>query len=993
MQLEISTDIGRTYDLLKGSGPLEAFFKKSDTTRTRFYTDKQTFIKETAFLNSEGFTCYAGIQPRCEGLTRSGSNADVKALHRLYMDIDPARPDGTNSTVDEKSEALQVARKVQADFVSQGYEKPVIADSGNGFWLILSIPEIPIDDSNRPMIQAKLKAWGQGIIDRYSNDAVKIDSVYDLKRITKVFGTKIFNKPETEGRPQRQSGFVDDHEPIEDEKLREDVLNIPVEVAPETARRPAEGKTPHNLNRLFERCYLLRFLKGKSESGVNLTHSVRLALSTFSLAFDDLNNDLAFMKMMIQGCPDFSEQKTRYYLEHNTEKAVPYGCDKLRAIVADHFKDFEVEKCSCNLPATRDPETGKERTPSPIRFAGFMPEDLEEVWQQLERSENSFQDYLKFQEFSKDYLSQVPKDAAEAFLNSKKEEAGLKAGTVKDLLKNADVEAKAKKPTQAEILIKLADAAEFFEDPNETAYATFPINGHRETWPIRSGSFRKWLGHLFYKEQGKPAGGQAFSDALNLIEARARYQGTQKEVYGRVAFLDDTVFIDLCNSNWEVAEITKAGYRVLPESPVKFRRPRGMEAMPHPVNGSLKAIKGFLNVKTESDFALIGGWMVGAYSGGPYPIILLQGEQGTGKSVISRMLKATVDPATSPLRSVPRNPQDLMIAGKNGWVIAFDNISGMQFWLSDALCRLSTGGGFSTRELYTNDGEALFNNMRPIILNGISDVASRHDLIDRAVMIDLEMIPENSRRPESEIWAEFKRIKPQIFGGLLEAVSSALRNQGRVSFERLPRMADFALWTAAAEKETPWTETISFMDAYSGNRAAAVEMAVEADPVSNSIMRLLILEEGRWQGTATELLDRLTELIPEQSRKLKSWPKYPNHLSGKIKRAATFLRTLGVKVVFPDVTKKKREFIISTYESEEKQPEKVHNIQKRFTTNESCEPCCEPDKPSKIHNISGKGSQGSQGSQHLHTNSKMPFSQKIDGDLEDPNPEIVVVEI
>ena len=749
--------------------------------------------------------------------------------------------------------------------------------------------------------------------------------------------------------------------------------------------------------------------------------------STLSLGLNDLENGMPFITMILKGCPDFSEQKTRYYLEKNSGKGSPYGCEALKTIVRDHFKGFEPGKCDCKLPATKGPD-GTPRKPSPIRFAGFMAEDLEQVWEQLERSENTFKDLLHLQDFSREFLSQVPKDTAKAFLNSKKEDAGLKAGTVKDLLKNAEVEV-IEKVTQAQILLKLADGAEFFKDLDGTPFTTFPVDSHKETWPLRSSKFREWLGHKFYKQEGKPAGGQAFSDAIGLISARATFQGEKKEVYTRIASLDDRVFIDMGNDAWEVIEVTGAGYRVLPESPTKFRRPSGMVELPYPVAGSLRDLKGFLNVKAETDWSLIGAWVVAAFSRGPFPVIILLGEQGTGKSVASRMLKSVVDPATSPLRSIPRSPQDLMIgqgtgksvasrmlksvvdpatsplrsiprspqdlmiAGKNGWVLCFDNLSGMPTWLSDAVCRLSTGGGFGTRTLYSNDEETIFNNMRPVILNGISDVASRHDLIDRAVMINLEMIPEDMRKPEKEIWNAFDQMKPRILGGLFDAVAAAIRNQGKVSFDRLPRMADFALWAAAAEKETPWTEGITFMDSYQGNRNVAVEMAVEADLVSSSIMKLLLLDDGEWKGTATELLDRLTELVPEQAQKTKSWPKQPHFLSGKIKRAATFLRTLGVSIVFPDTRKKKREFIIKSYGSEAKQAKKVHLKQKGSPENDSGEPSGEPLFSKEKQQVTELFSKGSPGSPEIHTKSKRGEKRFFEGKTEPENPQVVTVDI
>ena len=444
------------------------------------------------------------------------------------------------------------------------------------------------------------------------------------------------------------------------------------------------------------------------------------------------------------------------------------------------------------------------------------------------------------------------------------------------------------------------------------AYATFAVNNHKETWPVRSKGFRRWLAHKFYEQQEKPAGGQAFNDAIAQIEAKAQFQGSQKDVFTRIAFLEDRIFIDLCNNSWECVEITKSGYQVLPEPPVKFRRSRGMKALPYPVKGNMGLLRSFLNMRGDSDWSLIGGWLIGAYSEGPYPVLLLQGEQGTAKSTISKMLKSIIDPSTSPLRTLPREVRDLMIAASNGWIVAFDNLSGMPIWMSDCICRLATGGGFSTRMLYENDEEMIFEAMRPVILNGIDDIATRHDLVDRAMMVNLEAIPEDKRKPEKDIWAEFKKIKPQILGGIFDAVSGALRNQDSISFDSLPRMADFALWASAAEKDSTWTDKGTFLRYYEENRNAAISMAVDADLVGSSIMSLMLIEEGKWRGSASELLEILNELVPENARRTKYWPKAPNTLSGRLRRAATFLRGLGVEVTFPDRTKKKREIIINS---------------------------------------------------------------------------------
>src|SRR5262249_48386394 len=157
-------------------------------------------------------------------------------------------------------------------------------------------------------------------------------------------------------------------------------------------------------------------------------------------------------------------------------------------------------------------------------------------------------------------------------------------------------------------------------------------------------------------------------------------------------------------------------------------------------------------------------------------------------------------------------------SASNSWLVAFDNLSYLPAWLSDALCRLSTGGGFATRGLFTDDEEVIFDAQRPVILTGIEELATRSDLLDRAIVLHLPPLPEDRCRPEAELWAEFEEARPRILGALLDVVAGALRELPAVKLPRHPRMADFAVWATAAETALGW-ERGSFLKAYSGNRA------------------------------------------------------------------------------------------------------------------------------------------------------------------------------
>jgi hypothetical protein len=336
--------------------------------------------------------------------------------------------------------------------------------------------------------------------------------------------------------------------------------------------------------------------------------------------------------------------------------------------------------------------------------------------------------------------------------------------------------------TQQEILLTIAAAAELFHTPDEECYARFPVNGHYETWAIRSKGFKRWLSHGFYKYAGKGPNAESLQAALNVLEAQAQFDGAERPVWVRVAEHEGNIYLDLGNPAWEAVKITPKGWEVIADPPVCFRRSRSMLPLPYPERGgSVNELRPFLNLASDSDFLLMVAFIIAAMRArGPYPIVVLNGEQGTAKTTTARVIGSLLDPSTSPLRSAPREVRDLMIAANNSWLMGYDNLSGVPDWISDALCRLSTGGGFSTRELYTDREETIFEAMRPITLNGIDSLANRQDLADRSLIFNLPQISEDARRPEKEFWTDFEKVQPRIIGAILDTVSMALRNQNSV---------------------------------------------------------------------------------------------------------------------------------------------------------------------------------------------------------------------
>lgn len=454
------------------------------------------------------------------------------------------------------------------------------------------------------------------------------------------------------------------------------------------------------------------------------------------------------------------------------------------------------------------------------------------------------------------------------------------------------------KVTQADVLIGLAQDTKLFYAPGDDAgYVTFKVSEHEETWALRSKAFKRWLVSAFVAAEGKPPGAQAVADAIGALEAAAQFQGYPRcEVFVRVAGDGDTIYIDLGNEAWEVVKVTSTGWEVISNPAVKFRRPRGLRPLPRPVPGSLLELRRFVNAPDQESWTLMLAWLIAAVRPtGPYPLLSLLGEQGSAKTTTAEVFKRLLDPGKAPVRSEPRDVRDLMIAATNGWVIAFDNVSHIPDWLSDALCRMSTGGGFSTRELYTDGDEIIFDTERPVIVTGIEEVVGRGDLLDRALLVVLPPIPDSRRRPEADFWAEFDAARPALLGGLLDAVAAAIRGAPGVRLAELPRMADFAIWTTAAAPALGWSAN-HFLATYAGNRAAAHEVALESFSVAPLVRELA--EAGPWEGTAAELLERLSTMATEQAKRQKTWPATARTLAGALRRAAPSLRRVGVNVEF-----------------------------------------------------------------------------------------------
>lgn len=442
------------------------------------------------------------------------------------------------------------------------------------------------------------------------------------------------------------------------------------------------------------------------------------------------------------------------------------------------------------------------------------------------------------------------------------------------------------------------EGVELWRDQSGATYATVPVGGHLENWSLRAFGFERWVSGLYYRKVGLALPTQALDDIRRTLDIKAYEEGAQYDPFVRVGSYNGKIYLDLCDDAWRAVEITAKGWRVIERPAVKFLRSASARALPEPDAGDvIERLRNFVNVASDDDFKLIVAWLVATLRpGSPFSILIINGTQGTGKSVLCRLLRSLIDPDVALICAAPKDERDLVLAAANTWVSAFDNLSNINGFLPDALCRLASGAGFRTRALHTNRDEAVFSVQRPVLLNGIPTLTEQADVARRAVVINLATIPPERRQAEGDFWIEFAAVRGRILGALLDGVSRALSAIDSIQIERPGSMADFEKWSMAAAPAFGWSAE-ELQTAYRRNQAVVVDDTFEADAVAVAIRDFVMPKHpDGWEGAPAALQVELDEVTPERIRKSRSWPKTPAQLGNRIKRAKPLLEHKGFTI-------------------------------------------------------------------------------------------------
>ena len=457
-------------------------------------------------------------------------------------------------------------------------------------------------------------------------------------------------------------------------------------------------------------------------------------------------------------------------------------------------------------------------------------------------------------------------------------------------------DAEGRKRPQADVLLEIGRKHRLFRDHGGDAYAQVSRGGHLEVHAVESKGYREHLAAQYYAAAEKGCSRNAMTDAVDTLTAQARFGGEIFPVWLRTARENGEIVIDRGDPEWSEIHVDVIGWEVTTGGGTMFRRAHRMMPLPMPLEpertpAAFAQLWKYANV-APADRVLVAAFILGAFKPeGPYPLLMVSGEQGTGKSTFSRLLKRLIDPSAAPLRQPPKEPRDVLVAALNTWLLCLDNLSWLPPELSDTLCRISTGGAISERTLHTNLDETLVEVQRPVVMNGIEELATRPDLAQRGIHIELE--PVKRVMPEAQLFREFDADAPGIFTAILNALALCLGGHERVKPDPMPRMADFACWAAAGLPALGY-ETSEFLDAYQANQNAGLRLGLDSSPVGRALL-LHMQNRKEWTGTTTELLASLRDLSTADDQRCRQWPKVPRALSAALTRLMPALRTEGIQ--------------------------------------------------------------------------------------------------
>ncbi len=459
-------------------------------------------------------------------------------------------------------------------------------------------------------------------------------------------------------------------------------------------------------------------------------------------------------------------------------------------------------------------------------------------------------------------------------------------------------ESENEKRSQADELVKLALSEDvlLFHSATGEAFAYMRVGDRFDSIPCRSKRFGDMLQLLAYKQHGSTVSSEGLNRAVRLLSVKASVEGPRVDLSLRVARKGDAILYDLCDVEGTAIKIEPGkAETVTPSEPI-FRRHdhQGEQTLPEK-GGRLEELFELTNISDSGQKLVLKVWLVTALIPGiAHPLLVVHGCAGSAKTFLMRLLHKLVDPASPEVQSFSKEHRAFIISLAQFYFAGFDNVFKISQEVSDRLCRSVTGDGIVDRQYHTNDDPLIHTFQRVVVVTGINNVALAPDLLERAITINLEAIPDGRRREEAEIIAEFEAMRPRLFGAMVETLAQALKIFPSVRLPSLPRMADFARYGFAIAQAMGHRGE-EFLEAYAANGVLRNEHVLDENRVAKAIVELVEECPSRTY-TATELYKELARKAEAGHYDGKGWPGAPHIMGREINVVSSNLEACGIHI-------------------------------------------------------------------------------------------------
>ncbi|MBP9819120.1 hypothetical protein KBC79_00055 [Candidatus Woesebacteria bacterium] len=407
--------------------------------------------------------------------------------------------------------------------------------------------------------------------------------------------------------------------------------------------------------------------------------------------------------------------------------------------------------------------------------------------------------------------------------------------------------------TEADLLINLVTEKDFkfFLDQHGQACFVDPAKPFVAI-KIDSESAFSVLAKEYYNEYRKAVPKSTISKASYTLKGLTEIQGSREFVHNRIAQLPDQIIYDLGDDE-NVVIVDSEGWRIVQESPVFFRRFNHQQVQVKPERGGrIHEFLKYINVKDEASQLLILTYLPTAFfSDIERPILLMHGPEGSGKSTCFGFIRSIIDPSILESLDIKKNTDELAIQANEHYCFFIDNVSYLNQEISNSLCRFVTGEAYAKRKLYTDDTTFMMSFKRLVGLNGVAQFASAPDLLDRSIIINLRRLNDTERASNRELKRNFEREKSQLFGAVLDLVSTVMKTAHDLQFSHLPRLADYFRYGCAVTQGLG-ISIDQFENIYQANVDLQKEESLEASPIA-LIIRTFIDSHGNWSGPSAQL--------------------------------------------------------------------------------------------------------------------------------------------